>query len=66
MSETDADWLRWARETAAIAQTGLAFTRDRYDAERFEQLRKLSAEISAHHTGADHERIAALLAVDSS
>ena len=25
-------WLLWAREIQALAQTGLAFTRDQYDA----------------------------------
>lgn len=62
MSKVEADWLRWAREIAAIAQTGLAFTRDQYDIERFQQLRGLSAEILAHHTGVDQQRIATLFA----
>ncbi len=29
------DWLRWAREVQALAQSGLAFTRDPYDVERY-------------------------------
>jgi ADP-ribose pyrophosphatase YjhB (NUDIX family) len=33
--------LEWARRVQAIAQTGLAFTHDPYDRERYEQLRQL-------------------------
>ena len=51
------DWLRWAREVQAIAQTGLAYVRDPYDAERYRQLRALAAEVMAEHTGAPAPRI---------
>src|SRR5690348_10152910 len=44
-------WLIWAREMQALAQTGLAFTRDQYDQQRYERLRTLAAEIMAEHTG---------------
>lgn len=56
------DWLTWTRELQAIAQTGLAFTRDAYDQERYERLRALASEIMAAHTGAPAERIEALFA----
>ena len=46
-------WLLWAREIQALAQTGLAFTRDQYDRERYQQLRALAAQIMAEHTGLD-------------
>ena len=35
----------------ALAQTGLAFTRDQYDRERYQQLRVLAAQIMTQHTG---------------
>lgn len=54
------DWLIWARELLATAQTGLAFTKDPYDKERYESLRRLGARIMAGHTGADRTRIEAL------
>ncbi|HJS85791.1 MAG TPA: NUDIX hydrolase N-terminal domain-containing protein [Acetobacteraceae bacterium] len=60
--ETEPAWLVWAREIQAIAQTGLAFTKDPYDAERFTALRGLAAHILAHHTSADARRIEALFA----
>jgi Hydrolase of X-linked nucleoside diphosphate N terminal/NUDIX domain len=41
----DPDWLLWAREIQAIAQTGLAFSKDPYDLDRFTALRRLSARI---------------------
>ena len=48
---TEPNWLIWAREIQALAQTGLAFTRDEYDRGRYERFRTLAAQIMAHHTG---------------
>ena len=62
MSSGDPNWLVWAREVQAIAQTGLAFARDPYDRERYEALRGLSAQMFAAYTDAPVERIAALFA----
>lgn len=44
-------WLEWSRGLQAIAQTGLTYARDPFDIERYEQIRELSAQILAHHTG---------------
>ena len=40
-------WLRWSRELQAIAQSGLAFTKDPYDRERFERIRAMAAEATS-------------------
>jgi ADP-ribose pyrophosphatase YjhB (NUDIX family) len=40
--------LEWARKVQAIAQTGLAFTRDPYDRERYTELAELVATLLAH------------------
>lgn len=56
----DPDWLLWAREIQAVAQTGLAFSKDPYDQDRFAALRRLSARIMAEHTGTNVQRIEAL------
>jgi len=56
----DPDWLLWAREIQAIAQTGLAFSKDPYDLDRFAALRRLAARIMADHSGAAPERIETL------
>jgi len=53
----DPDWLTWAREIQAIAQTGLAFSEDPYDRDRFTALSRLSARIMAEHTSAGLGRI---------
>ncbi len=57
-------WLIWAREIQATAQTGLAFSKDPYDRERFAALLRLSARIMAEHSGATAERIEALFAAE--
>ena len=49
----------------AIAQTGLAFTQDPYDKERYHALRTLGARIMAAHTGTDATRIEALFAAET-
>ena len=47
------EWLRQVRELQAIAQTGLAFTRDPYDRERYEALRVLAARMTADRAAVD-------------
>lgn len=59
------NWLTWTRELQAIAQTGLAFTRDPYDRERYDRLRALASQIMAAHTAAPVERIEALFAKET-
>lgn len=65
MSGGEPDWLVWAREIQATAQTGLAFCRDPYDQERYHALVRLAARIMAEHTGADLRRIEDLFAAES-
>jgi ADP-ribose pyrophosphatase YjhB (NUDIX family) len=62
MAEHEPDWLTWARELQALAQTGLTFSRDPYDCERYEALRALSARMFESHTEASFDRIAGLFA----
>ena len=59
---SEPDWLVWAREIQAIAQSGLTFTRDPYDRERYAQLRALSARMMAAHCATPAARIEALFA----
>jgi len=65
MSSAEPAWLLWVREMQALAQTGLAFSRDPYDRDRYEQLRRLAARIMAEHTGIPTERIEALFAAET-
>jgi ADP-ribose pyrophosphatase YjhB (NUDIX family) len=46
-TKDDTSILVWARKVQAIAQTGLAFTHDEYDRERYTQLQELVASILA-------------------
>jgi ADP-ribose pyrophosphatase YjhB (NUDIX family) len=62
---SDPDWLIWAREIQAVAQTGLAFSQDPYDLDRYTALTRLSARIMAEHTMADVGRIEGLFASET-
>jgi ADP-ribose pyrophosphatase YjhB (NUDIX family) len=46
-----ANILEWARKVQAIAQNGLAFTRDEFDRERFQQLQALVSQILTSELG---------------
>ena len=50
-------WLDWAIRIQSVAQNGLTYSKDKYDLERFQQLRELSAEIMSEYTGIPEERI---------
>jgi ADP-ribose pyrophosphatase YjhB (NUDIX family) len=44
-------WLEWAREIQALAQTSNAFAENEYQRERFARLNEIAAEIISAHTG---------------
>ena len=50
MSERMPQWLVWAREIQALAQTGLAFSEGDYDRQRYQRLSRIAAEITAAHS----------------
>jgi ADP-ribose pyrophosphatase YjhB (NUDIX family) len=58
-------WLQWARELQGLAQTGLAFTKDPYDRERYERLRAMAAEMMAAQADLPASRIATLFASET-
>lgn len=43
-------WLRWAREIQALTQSGLAFSENDYQRERYQRLSDIAAEVMASHT----------------
>lgn len=55
-------WLEWAKELQAIAQTGLTYSKDRFDIERFERIREMSIEITAEYTDLPTEKLKDLFA----
>ena len=48
-------WLEWVQQLEAIAHIGLTFSDNPYDIERYEKLRRIAAEMAAHHTNEDPE-----------
>ncbi|MEK4628630.1 MAG: NUDIX hydrolase [Solibacillus sp.] len=50
-------WLDWAKKIQAISQTGIAFSKNVHDLERYEELRQVSVEIMAHYTDLDETKI---------
>jgi ADP-ribose pyrophosphatase YjhB (NUDIX family) len=43
-------WLEWAREIQSLSQTGLAYSDDDYDTQRYQRLTEIAAEIVQAHT----------------
>lgn len=50
-------WLEWAIRLQSIAQAGLTFGENRYDLDRYNQIRAISVEILQEYTGISYEKI---------
>jgi ADP-ribose pyrophosphatase YjhB (NUDIX family) len=59
---SEPDWLVWARELQAIAQTGLTFTENQYDIDRYRAIERLAATMMAAGSGTAVAQIAELFA----
>ena len=59
------NWLIHARELQAIAQIGLAYTKDKFDAERYNRIRAIAAAIMASGSGTEVEQVLQLFAKKS-
>jgi ADP-ribose pyrophosphatase YjhB (NUDIX family) len=55
-------WLAWARKLQAFAQTGLTYSNDHFDIERYQAIRALAAEMIAAHAQTDVHPVQELLA----
>ncbi|MCB9456447.1 MAG: NUDIX hydrolase [Anaerolineaceae bacterium] len=64
MSSTP-QWLGWVQQLQALAQSGLAYNPHPYDAERYEQVRQIAAEIAAHLSHTDLSLVLELFAGDT-
>jgi len=51
MTEHTSQWLTWAREIYALAQAGLAYSKNEFDLDRYRRLQEISAEIIASQSG---------------
>ncbi len=50
-------WLDWAIELQSIAQAGIFYSKDKFDIERFERIRTISAEMLSHKTEIPVEKV---------
>lgn len=50
-------WLKWAIEIQSLAQSGLAYTDNAYDIERYKRLREISAEMIAEKTDLSVDKV---------
>src|SRR6202167_860998 len=64
MPADEPQWLRIARELRAVAQTGLAFTEDRFDRQRYERVRELAAAMLAQGSAGAPAAILGILLAD--
>ncbi|CAN5742403.1 NUDIX hydrolase [soil metagenome] len=51
------NWVVWARQLRAIAQTGLAYGESEYDLERYRQIEQIADEIFADYADVKHPTI---------
>lgn len=58
------DWLRWAQQVQAIAQTGLTYSQNAFDVERYEALHRIAAQMMAAYSDAEPEFVEALFHTD--
>nr|WP_240463913.1 NUDIX hydrolase [Paenibacillus apiarius] len=56
-STNEIKWLQWAKRLQALAQTGLTYTKDVYDRERYEELRGMSVDMMANYSEVNKEQI---------
>jgi ADP-ribose pyrophosphatase YjhB (NUDIX family) len=55
-------WLEWVQRLQAIAQCGLTYTRIPYEAERYEQVREIAAEMMAAYSDLQLSQVRELFA----
>ncbi|MBF0786478.1 MULTISPECIES: NUDIX hydrolase [unclassified Streptococcus] len=61
----ETNWLKWAVRLQALAQTGLAYGKDIYDIERFEEIRQIAAEMLVEPSGFPLEKVENLFCNES-
>jgi len=47
----DSKWLEWATRLQTLAQNGLAYSKDEFDIERFQEIRQIAAEMLVTPSG---------------
>ena len=63
---TDKDlWLEWAIRLQSLAQNGLAYSKDVFDIQRFEEIRQIAAEMLVSPSGLPLEKVEELFCNES-
>jgi ADP-ribose pyrophosphatase YjhB (NUDIX family) len=56
------NWLRWAKQLAALSQNGLTYSQSQYEIERYEQIRQIAAEMMSAGSELDAKTFVELFA----
>lgn len=64
MPASSLQWLAWARELQAIAQTGLTYCKEPFDIERYEAVREIAAQILAANSQVEMQYVRDLFAAE--
>lgn len=57
-------WLKWAVELQALAQSGLYYGKDKFDIERYQRIRDIAAEMISYKTEISTEKVKELFCCD--
>lgn len=57
MNEKPAKWIEWAREIFSLSQSGITYSGNAYDIERYKRLQEISAEILASQSALEKEAV---------
>lgn len=63
--EHNEQWLAWAVKLQSIAQAGLCYGKDRFDLERYEQIRTIAAEMISCKTDIPLEKVRGLFCCET-
>ena len=58
-------WLEWAVELQALAQSGLYYGKDKFDIERYQRIREISAEMLSYKTEIPYEKVYNIFCTDT-
>ena len=58
-------WIKWATQIDSIAQAGITYSNDKFDIERFNMLKDISAEIISEYTEVEFKKVKDLLDSES-
>ena len=56
-------WLKWAVRLQSIAQAGITYCDNKYELERYEEIREIAAEMLSYKTEIPMEKVKELLSM---